>query len=225
MKIATGLRIGIVGFGTFGQFIARTFARSGKNRLYASSRTDYTAAAQRLGVEFYSSVEAMVDAANAGDEESAGLTKGLDVLIISTSILSFERVVTKLVTGPRGSGLLDGILVVDVLSVKIHPKTVLQRLLPKSCDIVCCHPMFGPESGKDGWAGLPYVYEIVRANIDKPWRVNSFLNLWRSEGCRMVNMTCEAHDQCAAGSQFITHFTGRVLSRMHLQSTPINTKG
>jgi len=32
-KAPTGLRIGIVGFGTFGQFLARTFARSGQNQL------------------------------------------------------------------------------------------------------------------------------------------------------------------------------------------------
>jgi len=120
---------------------------------------------------------------------------------------------------------LDGLLVVDVLSVKIHPKLVLQQLLPKTCDILCTHPMFGPESGKDGWAGLPFVYEVVRATHTKPWRINSFLNLFASEGCRMVSMTCAAHDECAAGSQFITHFTGRVLSRLRLQSTPINTKG
>jgi len=40
-----------------------------------------------------------------------------------------------------------------------------------------------------------------------------------------VDMTCELHDECAAGSQFVTHFTGRVLARLGLRSTPINTKG
>merc|ERR1719350_510759 len=41
----------------------------------------------------------------------------------------------------------------------------------------------------------------------------------------MIDMTCELHDEVAAGSQFVTHFTGRVLSRLDLQTTPINTKG
>lgn len=38
-------------------------------------------------------------------------------------------------------------------------------------------------------------------------------------------MTCELHDECTAGSQFVTHFTGRVLARLGLRTTPINTKG
>ena len=41
-------------------------------------------------------------------------------------------------------------------------------LLPENCDIVCTHPMFGPESGKYGWQGLPFLYEKVRvADIDR----------------------------------------------------------
>merc|ERR1740130_625049 len=41
----------------------------------------------------------------------------------------------------------------------------------------------------------------------------------------MVEMACEDHDAAAAGSQFVTHFTGRMLARLGLRSTPINTKG
>ncbi|CAI7768239.1 unnamed protein product [Closterium sp. NIES-54] len=45
------------------------------------------------------------------------------------------------------------------------------------------------------------------------------------QGCRMVEMTCEEHDKYAAGTQFITHTVGRVLGKLGLESTPINTKG
>ncbi|KAJ1639355.1 hypothetical protein T492DRAFT_623756 [Pavlovales sp. CCMP2436] len=41
----------------------------------------------------------------------------------------------------------------------------------------------------------------------------------------MTNLSCEEHDRMAAGSQFITHLTGRVLGKLNLSSTPINTKG
>ncbi|GFP95115.1 arogenate dehydrogenase 2 chloroplastic [Phtheirospermum japonicum] len=41
----------------------------------------------------------------------------------------------------------------------------------------------------------------------------------------MVEMTCAEHDKHAAGSQFITHTMGRVLEKLLLESTPINTKG
>ena len=41
----------------------------------------------------------------------------------------------------------------------------------------------------------------------------------------MVEMTCEEHDKLAASSQFITHTVGRMLGRMELPDTPINTRG
>ena len=51
------------------------------------------------------------------------------------------------------------------------------------------------------------------------------LQIFQSEGCNMVEMTCEAHDQLAANTQFVTHTVGRVLGSMGMESTPINTRG
>jgi arogenate dehydrogenase (NADP+) len=56
-------------------------------------------------------------------------------------------------------------------------------------------------------------------------RCDNFLKFWTDSGCRMLQMSCELHDAHAAGSQFITHTTGRVLSKLGCESTPINTKG
>jgi len=40
--------------------------------------------------------------------------------------------------------------------------------LPADCDVLCTHPMFGPESGKYGWQGLPFAYDKVRiSNNDR----------------------------------------------------------
>ena len=80
-----------------------------------------------------------------------------DVIILAVSIISFEEVLRIL---PRD--MLRGKLVVDVLSVKVHAKKTMLSLLPDDCDILCTHPMFGPESGKYGWQGLPFLYDRVR---------------------------------------------------------------
>ena len=40
----------------------------------------------------------------------------------------------------------------------------------------------------------------------------------------MVKLASDTHDAYAAGSQFITHFTGRMLGELNLESTPINTR-
>lgn len=146
-----------------------------------------------------------------------------DIVVICTSILSMEKVLdTFPVHRLRRSTLL-----VDVLSVKVFPKVLMLNRLPPTVDILCLHPMFGPESGKGSWSGLPLVYDKVRVGTDpnRERRCGAFLSAFESEGCRMVEMSCEEHDKLAASSQFITHTVGRMLGRMVLPDTPINTKG
>lgn len=111
--------------------------------------------------------------------------------------------------------------------MKEFPRNLFLEILPDEFDILCTHPMFGPESGKNGWAGLPFVFDKVRIGDDeyRTARCSKFLDIFAREGCRMVEMTCAEHDKYAAGSQFITHTMGRVLERFGLESTEINTKG
>ena len=45
--------------------------------------------------------------------------------------------------------------------------------------MLCTHPMFGPESGKDGWKGLNFMYEKVR--IRNEAICSSFLQIFESE--------------------------------------------
>ena len=261
------LTIGVIGFGRFGQFIARTFAAHG--RVVVTSRSDYTDIANGMGVKYVPLT----------DPESF-LAEDLDVIVVAVSILSFEGTVRAL--APHLAAYLErrqqggegghGPLVVDVLSVKEHPRTVLIDLLPPECDILCTHPMFGPDSGKNGWSGLTFVYERTRidgvlldqdaeaeaaaaaavgspppspssafveagsgkrhdvggttmAHVEGMDRMERFLSIWEEEGCRMVPMSCSAHDSFAANSQFITHLMGRILGSQGLKRTPIDTKG
>ncbi|CAK9064829.1 Bifunctional aspartate aminotransferase and glutamate/aspartate-prephenate aminotransferase (PhPPA-AT) [Durusdinium trenchii] len=206
------MKIGILGFGNFGQFLAKTFVKS--HDVYGCSRRDYTQEAKDIGLAGYGKDAAAMFAAAGGK---------LDCLVISVSILSFEKVLRAL---PQD--LLRDVLVVDVCSVKRHPKSVMQVVLPEEADILCTHPMFGPESGKHTWRSLPCVYEKVRIaakSLERDLRCERFLDIFRNAGCSMVDMSCEAHDEAAAGSQFVTHFTGRMLGNLELQKTPIATKG
>lgn len=83
------------------------------------------------------------------------------------------------------------------------------KCLPESADILCTHPMFGPESGRLSWSGLPFVYDIVRVDPMRTSICNQFIDIWRREQCRMVEMSCAEHDNHAASTQFITHTTGK----------------
>ncbi|CAL5048149.1 unnamed protein product [Urochloa decumbens] len=203
------LRVGIVGFGNFGQFIAGGIQRQGHTVL-AASRSDYSAYCAERGIRFFRSVDALCE-------------ERPDVLLICSSILSTESVVRAI----PFHKLHPDTIVADVLSVKEFPRNLLLEILPPGFGIICTHPMFGPESGKHGWGKLPFVYDKVRMaeGKDQATKCDQFLSIFEQEGCRMVEMSCAEHDRYAAGSQFITHTIGRVLSQLKLKSTPINTKG
>ncbi|KAE7996539.1 hypothetical protein FH972_001254 [Carpinus fangiana] len=200
------LKIGIIGFGPFAQFLSKTMIRQG-HILRAASRTDYSNLCAQMGISFFRNVDEFLEAEN-------------DVILICTSILSLSEVLRSLPL----DRLKRPTLFADVLSVKEHPRNVLlQVYIHKEFDVLCTHPMFGPESGKDGWKDLTLMYERVRIRDEAI--CSSFLQIFESEGCRMLEMSCEEHDKMAARSQFITHTIGRILSEMEIQSTSIDTKG
>lgn len=174
-------------------------------RVIGMSRGDYSAAAAKLGASYTRDAADLVAAKP-------------DVVIFCTSIMSLASVLKAF---PLAA--LSDTLVVDVLSVKVHAAALLTELLPADADILCTHPMFGPESGRAGWGGLPFVYDRLRVR-DVP-RCDRFLAVWAAEGCRMVEMPVSTHDAYAASTQFITHTTGRLLAGLGVGSTPINTKG
>lgn len=203
------LKVAIIGFGNYGQFLAKTLVLQGHTVL-AYSRSNYSDMAKKLGVLYFS---------NADDicEEHP------DVVLLCTSIMSTRKVLGALPI----QRLKRSTLFVDVLSVKEFPRNLFLQNLPSDFDILCTHPMFGPESGKNGWKDLAFVYDRVRIGNDESRvsRCDQFLDIFAREGCRMVEMSCAEHDRHAAGSQFITHTTGRILEKLDAQSTPINTKG
>eukprot|EP00249_Psilotum_nudum_P022888 c28680_g2_i1 orf=1500-2795(+) len=208
IDIEKKLKIGIVGFGNFGQFLANNFVKQG-HEVLAHSRSDYRDLSRRMGITYFRDPDDFCE-------------EHPEVIVLCTSILSTESVLRSLPV----QRLKRSTLFVDVLSVKEFPKNLLLQVLPPEYDVLCTHPMFGPQSGKTSWFGLPFVYEKVRigegARAD---RCKRLLNVFASEGCRMVEMTCAEHDRYAASSQFITHTVGRVLGMLGLESTPINTKG
>ncbi|KAK4489307.1 hypothetical protein RD792_005111 [Penstemon davidsonii] len=162
----------------------------------ATSRSDYTDLCTHLGISFFSN----------------------DVILLCTSILSLSQVIKSV----PFHCLKQPTLFVDVLSVKEYPRELMLQVLPHDSDVLCTHPMFGPESGKDGWKELTFMYDKVR--IRNEVTCSSFLQIFAAEGCKMMEMTCEEHDKLAARSQFLTHTVGRVLSKMEIEPTPIDTK-
>lgn len=151
------LTVGVIGFGRFGQFIGKKFIKYGN--VIGTSRSDYTEIASDMGAKYIP----------LSDLESFVMEDDLDVIVVAVSIVSFEDTVKDLVPllkkriETKGEGSCP--LIVDVLSVKEHARNIMLKHLPEECDILCTHPMFGPDSAKHGWHGQTFVYE--RTRVDK----------------------------------------------------------
>ncbi|KAL5997895.1 hypothetical protein ACLOJK_008828 [Asimina triloba] len=159
------LTVGIVGFGNFGQFIAKGLRRQGYNVL-ATSRSDYSDYCKQHGIEYFRDIDGMC-------------SKQPDVILICSSILSTENVLRNIPI----HRLKSDTIFADVLSVKQFPRNLFLEVLPPSFGIVCTHPMFGPDSGKHGWGGLPFVYDKVRIteNSIQARKCEQFLGIFENE--------------------------------------------
>jgi prephenate dehydrogenase len=115
-----------------------------------------------------------------------------------------------------------GILAMDVTSVKTRPVEILSRLLPETVDIFCTHPLFGPQSGKNGISGLRIALCPVRIGKERYHRVFDFL----TDKLRLLALKTspESHDREMAKIQAVTHFMSRVLNEVGLEPSPMATR-
>ena len=112
---------------------------------------------------------------------------------------------------------------IDVLSVKVHPREVFDRHLPATYQGLLTHPLFGPDSvAASGVEGQTIVVDGFRL---PPAALDSWKAYFTSKGLVVVQMSADEHDRLAAESQGVTHFVGRTLERFGFAQTGIDTLG
>lgn len=191
------MEVGVYGLGRFGAFWARELARYHTVKVY--NRSD----------------RPLPEGVVSCSLEEVCLT---ETLFLCTAINSLPDVLKQIapLLGP-------GTLVADTCSVKVYPSQWMKEILPPEVPLLATHPMFGPDSGKNGTAGLPLVLHPLRHSQEQAahWK-----KLFETQmGLQVLEMTPEAHDKTAAYTQGITHLIGRVLGELHLESHPMATKG
>jgi prephenate dehydrogenase len=132
-----------------------------------------------------------------------------DVIVIAVPVQSIEVVAQDL--APH---LKSGALVLDVGSVKVKPATILIQSLPAHVDIVCTHPLFGPQSAADGIKDLKVSVCPVRG--ERLPCVARFLS--DKLGLNVIETTPERHDRELAYVQGLTHLIGQTLLGMKLET-------
>ncbi len=191
------MRVGVYGLGRFGAFWARVLSEH-KLEVYGYSRHP----------------KDPIEGVKAVSEEEV---LSCDVIFLCVAISSFSEVVERI-----KDKIKPGALVMDTCSVKLYPADIMQKRLANKCSLIATHPMFGPDSGKNGVKGLPMIICPLSAPVVE---VSKWSRLFQGWGLRVIRMTCDEHDRQAAWSQGITHLVGRVLDGMDLRDTPIATTG
>lgn len=191
--------IGIIGNGRFGALIAEII----------SSR------APKISVRIFSR---SVPADGQKFFEFSELSE-CDVVIPAVPIHAFEGTLRSI-----SPYLRPGMILVDVCSVKIHPKKVIQDLLPEGVQAVLTHPMFGPatyEKSSQSLEGLTIVLENISCAEDF---YESFKTLLVKEKLKVVELDADSHDKMAARFHFVALYTSSVLKELDLERSSIDTK-
>ena len=200
-------KVGLIGFGRFGRELAKILAGDFEVLVFDHSDS---------GAE-------TLPAAAVESIKPAPLREALacQTIFYAVPIEQFEQALTEHLPYFRAEPKER--LLVDVLSVKLYPKQIFERLLPSQTRALLTHPMFGPDSIKiQGLSGLPLVLDrFTAADTEYTFWKNFFSN----KGLRILEMTAVEHDRAAANSQGITHFIGRVLDEMNFAATPLDTLG
>ncbi len=87
------------------------------------------------------------------------------VVILATPVDSFEGTIEAIVPY-----LQPGALVLDVGSVNVIPAEIMKRNLPEQVEIVATHPLFGPQSARNGIRGLKIAVCSIRGQSRPPSR-------------------------------------------------------
>ncbi len=190
--------IGIIGFGPFGQFIVPYL--SPYFDIKVTSRTKREALAKKLGAEFLP-LDKLLDVS--------------DIVIISLAIPVIPDIVKKI-----KDKLRPGMLIIDVASVKEYTTEIMRKELPDYVDILGTHPLFGPQSGKNGIEGLKIVLTPVHIKQERLKKIEEFLK--DSLKLRVFVMSPEEHDRAMSRTQVITQFIGRILKRLNIKEEELS---
>jgi prephenate dehydrogenase len=111
-------------------------------------------------------------------------------------------------------------LVIDVSSVKIGPVAWMLDLLPGYVSVVGTHPLFGPQSGKNGIDGLNIA--VCEARGGRGPGVARFCRDVMK--LRVGEVTPEEHDREAAWVQGLTHMIAKMIVALDLPDMRFPTR-
>ncbi len=194
--------ISIVGFGRFGKTLYRLLNGEFQINLYDRNTSVFN--------------DVLIESGDIICKNIKDVYKS-KVVFYCVPISAFEKVISS-----HSEYFYDHLLI-DTLSVKVHPLKVFRKYLSgKYSRAILTHPMFGPDSSKNGFKGL----KLVMSNLDATEEEYKFWQkVFKRLGIAIIEMSPRKHDRLAAKSQGVTHFIGRILEELGYSQTEIDTVG
>lgn len=116
--------------------------------------------------------------------------------------------------------LSPGQLVLDTCSVKEKPLQDMARSLPQFVEILGTHPLFGPDSARNGIRGLKIVLSPLRCR-----RVSKIKAWLETKGLEVIVATPARHDFEMARTQALFHFLARGVAETGIRVGRLSTPG
>lgn len=141
-----------------------------------------------------------------------------EIIFYAVPISNFEKVISS-----HRKYFKDHHILIDVLSVKMYPAKIFKKYLANTkTQALLTHPMFGPDSSKNGFEGLPIILDRFTTDIKtyQFWK-----EYFKNKKLSVIEMSPKKHDKLTANSQGLTHFTGRILEHFHFNKTLIDSLG
>jgi prephenate dehydrogenase len=190
------MKIGIIGFGNFGKFMAKHLLK--KAEVVVTDVMNKKQEAEEMGLQFVSLEE---------------VTKQ-KIIILAVTMESLEEMLHKI-----KDKISADTLILDVCSLKVFSCKLMDEILPNNVEIIGTHPLFGPQSSPNSIKDMRIVLCNVRSK-----RLNTVKNFCESLGLRVFITSPEEHDKQMAVSQALTHFIGQVAKKMDIKRVDLSTK-
>jgi len=190
--------VGIVGFGRCGALAARLLA-PGREVLVTDVR-DRSREAAEVGVRW-------------GDLQAAA---GRGTVLLAVPIRELAHALQAI--APH---LAPGALVVDLASVKVRPMEWMAEHLPPAVRRVGTHPLFGPDSARDG--GVEGRRIVICAAPGHEAAAAEIEEAARALGLVPLRATAEEHDRAMARSQALVFLLSHALTRAGIEPAAFGT--
>ncbi|MBL7057777.1 prephenate dehydrogenase/arogenate dehydrogenase family protein [Patescibacteria group bacterium] len=189
--------LGIIGFGAFSELMVQYLKPYFK--VMVSSHRDVSRKVATFGI------------AQVSIEQVASC----DIVIIGVVVEYFEDILKQI----KGH-VKPGVLIIDVASVKMKPASLMEKYLPAHVEILATHPLFGPQSARNGIDGSKIVLCPIRTKSSV--KVKNFLE--DELKLDVLIRTPKEHDEAMAYVLSLTHFIGRAVNEMDIPFTHLNTQ-